>query len=192
MSTSLTATQLMDLIHQFYLSNTHTTDARHESRAETLRLRELRKAAQEKSSEWNTLLQRIHQELPECSLWELPYLLYDPCRCVRVSLADSPTGAPEQRAAVLLVSILAPVHHVYASFQRIESKRVVEQRVWHPPLPREYQPLADRLNSLTQAVLGTSTLPNEILFTPVPDIQVGNLDLGHAQLIHCLFTDRLW
>ncbi|MDY7232475.1 hypothetical protein [Hyalangium rubrum] len=192
MSTSLTATRLLDLIHHFYPRNVHTTDARYDSQAEALRLRELRKAAQEESSAWNTLLQRIHEELPGCSVWELPSLLYDPCRCVRVSLADSPVGAPEQKAVVLLVSILAPVHHIYASFQRIESKHVVEQRLWHAPLPPEYQSLEARLSSLAQAVLGTSRLSNELLFTPVPDIQVGNLDLGRAQLIHCLFTDRLW
>jgi hypothetical protein len=192
MSTSLTAPQLIDLIHRFYPRDIYTTDARYASQAEALKLRELRKTAQEESNAWNILLQRIRQELPGCSLWELPYLLYDPCRCVRVSLADSPMGASEQKAAVLLVSILAPVHHIYASFQRIESKQVVEQRVWHPPLPPEYQSLEDRLNSLAQSVLGTSRLPIEILFAPVPDIQVGNLDLGRAQLIHCLFTDQLW
>ncbi len=192
MSTSLAVPYLIDLIHRFYPRNIYTTDARYDSQAEAIKLRELRKTAQEESSAWNTLLQRIRQELPGCSLWELPYLLYDPCRCVRVSLEDSPMGASEQKAAVLLVSVLAPVYHIYASFQRIESKQVVEQRVWHPPLPLDYQSLEARLDSLAHSVLGTSRLPNEILFAPVPDIQVGNLDLGRAQIIHCLFTDQLW
>lgn len=192
MSKSPTATQLVEQLHRFYPRNIYTTDARYDSQPEAVRLRELRKTAQEESSAWNTLLQRIRQELPECSLWELPYLLYDPCRCVRVSLPGSPVGASEQRAVVILASILAPVHHVYASFQRIENKQVVEQRLWHPPLPAEYQSLETCLESLAQAVLGTSRLPNEVLFTSVPDIQVGNLDLGRAQVIHGLFTDQLW
>lgn len=192
MSTSLTAPQLIDLIHRFYPRNVYTTDARYASQAEALKLRELRKTAQEESSAWNTLLRRIRQALLGCSLWELPYLRYDPCRCIRVSLADSPMGASEQKVVVLVVSILAPVHHIYASFQRIGGKQVVEQRVWHPPLPPEYQSLGDRLNSLAQSVLGISRLPNEILFAPVPDVQVGNLDLGYAQLIHSLFTDQPW
>lgn len=109
-----------------------------------------------------------------------------------MSLADSPVGASEQKAAVLLVSVLTPVHHIYASFQRIESKQVIEQRLWHPPLPPEYQAVEARLNSLSHSVLGTSRLPNEILFTPVPDIQIGNLDMGRAQVINGLFTDHLW
>jgi hypothetical protein len=192
MSASLTASNLVDRVHRFYPRNIHTTDPRYASQAEAFELRQLRKAAQEESTAWSTLLQRIRQELPDCSLWELPYLLYDPCRCVRVSLANSPVGVPEQRAAVLLVSILAPVHHIYASFQRVEGKQVVEQRLWHPPLPREYEPIEARLDLLSQSVMGTSRLPNEALFAPVPDVQVGNLDLGGAQLIHCLFTDRLW
>jgi hypothetical protein len=192
MSRPFTTTELLDLIRHFYPRNIYTTDARYDSRAEALKLRELRRTAQEESSAWNTLLQRIHQELPDCSLWELPYLLYDPCRCVRVSLADSPMGASQQKAAVLLVSVLAPVHHIYASFQRVENKKVVEQRIWHPPLPSEYQSIETRLNALAESILSTARLPNEVLFEPVPDVQIGNLDLGRAQLIHCLFTDRLW
>jgi hypothetical protein len=192
MSTNPKVTQLIELVHHFYPRNIYTTDTRYDSQAEAPRLREIRRRAQEESSAWNALLQRLRQELPECSLWELPYLLYDPCRCVRVSLAKSPVGALEQKALVLLVSVLAPVHHIYASFQRVENKQVVEQRIWHPPLPREYEPVEMPLNALSQEVLGTSRLPNEVLFAPVPDIQIGNLDLGRAQLIHCLFTDRLW
>ena len=91
-----------------------------------------------------------------------------------------------------LVNALAPVHHLDASFQRIENKQVVEQKLWHPPLPQEYQATEARLSALAQSALGTSRLANETLFLPVPDIQIGNLDLGRAQLIHCLFTDRLW
>ena len=192
MSTSLTTPQLMDLIHRFYPQNIYTTDARYYSQPEAIKLRELRRTAQEEPGSWNSLLQRIRDELPGCSLWELPYLLYDPCRCVRVSLEDSPVGASEQKAVVLLVSVLAPAHHLYASFQSIENRQVVEQRVWHPPLPLEYQSLEARLNALAHSALGTSRLTNEVLFAPVPHIQVGNMDLGQAQLVHCLFTDQLW
>jgi hypothetical protein len=190
--TPLTAAGLTSVIHRFHPSQLYSTDDKHASSVEAATLREHREAAQEESGAWNTLLQRIHQELPGYGLWELPFLLYDPCRCVRVSLATSPVGAPEQKAVVLLASILAPVHHLYASQQRIENGQVIEQRLWHPPLPLEYQPLETRLDSLAQSVLGTSRLPHEVLFAPVPGIQVGNLELGNAHLIHCLFTDRLW
>jgi hypothetical protein len=188
MSPSLEASELMGRVRRFYPANIYTTDPRYEAHE----LRALREAALQESSAWNVLLQRISEELPGCSLWELPYLLYDPCRCVRVALADSPGGASEQKAVVLLSSALAPVHHLYASFQRIENKQVVEQNLWHPPLPQEYQAIEARLSALAQSALGTSRLSNEILFLPVPDIQIGNLELGRAQLIHCLFTDRLW
>ncbi len=192
MDTPLTAAELIDLIHRFHPANIYTTDPPYGAQQEALKLRELREKARVESSTWDALLQRIHQELPGQSLWELPYLLYDPCRCVRVSLAESPVGASEQKAVVLLASILAPVHHLYASYQRIENNQVVEQRLWHPPLPGEYQALEAQLNSLSQSMLGTSRLSNDLLFLPVPDIQIGNLELGRAQLIHCLFTDRLW
>jgi hypothetical protein len=192
MSSSLEGSELMELVHRYYPAGIYTTDSRHGAQQEARELRKLRDAAQQESGAWNALLQRISEELPGCSLWELPYLLYDPCRCVRVSLEGSAGGASAQKAVVLLVSILAPVHHLYASFQRIESQEVVEQKLWHPPLPQEYQTVEARLSALVQSALGTSRLSNETLFLPVPDIQVGNLELGRAQLIHCLFTDRLW
>lgn len=187
-----TAAELISLVHRFHPSHVYTTDARYASQAEAVRLRELKKAAQEESGAWRELVQRIQQELPECNLWELPSLLYDPCRCVRVSLPGSGMGSSEQKAVVLLVSILSPIHHLYASQQRIENNQVIEQSLWHPPLPDEYQAVENRLNVLAQSILGTYRLPNGVLFTPIPDIQVGNLDLGQAQIIHGLFTDRLW
>lgn len=69
----LTAAELTDLVHRYYPRNVYTTDARYESQAEAVALRAFRKASQEDSSAWNTLLQRVRQELPECSLWELPF-----------------------------------------------------------------------------------------------------------------------
>jgi hypothetical protein len=60
------------------------------------------------------------------------------------------------------------------------------------PLPPEFQALEARLDELVRSSRGTVRLPNEVLFTPVPDLQVGNTGLGEVKLLHCLFTDNLW
>jgi hypothetical protein len=49
-----------------------------------------------------------------------------------------------------------------------------------------------KLDALVRESFGTVRLPNEVLFTPVPDLQVGNTGFGKVKLIHCLFTDDIW
>jgi hypothetical protein len=101
-------------------------------------------------------------------------------------------GADVQKAVVLLVSVLAPVHVLYASHQTFKGGRVSESRTCYPPLPGEFQPIEARLDALVRASLLTSRLSNEVLFTPVPDVQVGHVDLGQARLVDCLFSDDRW
>jgi hypothetical protein len=59
-------------------------------------------------------------------------------------------------------------------------------------LPSEFRPVEEKLDALVRDSFGTVRLSNEILFTPVMDIQVGNTGLGKANILHCLFTDNTW
>jgi hypothetical protein len=61
-----------------------------------------------------------------------------------------------------------------------------------PLLPEEFQTVEARLDALARACPHTSRLPNDILFTPVPDVRVGHVDLGRARLVDCLFSDDRW
>ncbi len=51
-----------------------------------------------------------------------------------------------------------------------------------------------KLSGLIESTLGFTRLPNETLFTPVPDLvpRSANYGLGEAQLIDCLFTWHRW
>ncbi len=124
----------------------------------------------------------------------------DNCWRVRVYLPHTVLveGEEEFRAVVGLVSILAPVAVTYTSFQRRRHVVDPEQPYrWHPaqvffePVPdtREYEEV---LLDMLGKEFGVRRLPNETLFTPVPDIQYSHRGLGEARLIDCLFTDDLW
>lgn len=123
---------------------------------------------------------------------DLPGLPHDPSRRVRSYLPDSRVPAGEHKAVVVLTSILAPVHLLHASREvDLDEERSASQEGL-PPLPPEFQPYEAKLDALAQESFGSVRLPNDVLFTPVPDLQVGNTGFGKVRLLHCLFTDDLW
>jgi hypothetical protein len=84
------------------------------------------------------------------------------------------------------------VHVLHASHEVNVDAGESGSRLWLPPFPPEFHPYESRLDALICSSLGSTRLPTEVLHTPVPDLQVGNLPLGEALLLHCLFTDDLW
>ncbi|WNG34605.1 hypothetical protein F0U61_13855 [Archangium violaceum] len=92
----------------------------------------------------------------------------------------------------MFVSILAPVHFLHASQEvDLDDERSASE-AWFPPLPPELQPLEAKLDALARESFGSVRLPNDVLFTPVPDLQVGNTGFGKVKLLHCLFSDNIW
>jgi hypothetical protein len=57
------------------------------------------------------------------------------------------------------------------------------------PATQEYEEVLVRL---LREELGAPRLPNETLFTPVPDIQYGGVAMEELRLIDCLFTTDRW
>ena len=185
---------LVELVHRYYPAGLYADDPRYRASEQHPRLEAARRAAQEDDSAWRNFLQRIREELPGSSLWDVsgPRELYDPSRRVRVYLPDAQGPEGERRALVVAVSILAPVHLLYASREWAVHEEKTDSEVWFPPLPSEFRTYEDKLDALVQDSCGSARLPNELLLTPVPDLQVGNIDLGKARLLHCLFTDDIW
>ena len=144
------------------------------------------------SEAWERLHQCVGEELPGVGLWELPSLLYHPCRTLRGYLPHSPMGSDVHDAVVLLESVLAPVHAIYASHQTYAGKRVAKSRVWHSPLPARFRSYEARLDELARSLLGSVRLPKEVLFAPVPDLHVEHVPAGKVKLIRCLFTNHIW
>ncbi|MDY7232965.1 hypothetical protein [Hyalangium rubrum] len=195
MDSRFTAEALIQLVHRYYPAGVHRDDPSHSSTEEHQRLEALRQAAVQDVTSWEAFLQRIRDELPGCRVWDYPTIRYDPAREARVAQPNSSLATPEVKEVkevVLLVSILAPVHCLYASQHRYTDSRRGESTVFYSPLPSEYQAYEAKVDQLVEAFFSSVRLPNEVLFTPVPDLQVGNTGLGQAKLIDCLFTDHRW
>lgn len=183
---------LIELVHRYYPAGIHGDDPRHRTSEEFRRLDALRRVAQGDDTAWRRFLQRIREQLPECTMWDLPGLPYDPSRRVRVYLPDTQVPEGEHKAVVVLTSILAPVHLLYASREVDLGEERSASQEWFPPLPPEFHPYEAKLEALAQESFGSVRLPNDVLFTPVPDLQVGNTGFGKVRLLHCLFTDDIW
>jgi len=191
MTQSLTIESLLSLVHRHYPSGLSVDDPRHSATDETRRLEALRKSAVEDSRAWEVFLQRIQEAIPGAGVWDYPNIRYDPAYSVRVATPDSPVGAPERKEVVLMVSILAPVHLLYADHHK-RSGDVTETLTYRPPLPGAFQGFADTLEALAMEAFGTTRLSPGVLATPVPDIQVGKTWFGKVTLADCLFGDHRW
>ncbi|MFP2904883.1 hypothetical protein ACLESD_07480 [Pyxidicoccus sp. 3LFB2] len=186
---------LVELAHQYWPANlVSSDDIRYVTSGEIQRQTALREAALKDSSQWNALLEQLGQTLPGCEPWELPYLLHEPCRYVRISVPGQglTKGAGELTELAAMVSVLAPVYALFGSRQRYEDERMVWNELYFPPLPAEFQPREATLARLIEAQLGCTRLANDVLFTPVPDLKVQHLRLGEARLIDCLFSTNRW
>jgi hypothetical protein len=195
MDPRFSAEALIQLVHRYYPAGIHRDDPRHPTTEEHQRLEALRRAAVGDTAAWQAFLHRIREELPGSRVWDHPTIRYDPAREARIALPNPKLATPEVKEVkevVLLVSILAPVYCLYASHHKYMGEQKAEAVVFYPPLPSEYQVHEAKLEQLVQAAFSTVRLPSEVLFTPVPDLQVGNTGFGQARLIDCLFTDHRW
>jgi hypothetical protein len=197
MNEDLSPARLIELLHHYYPLNLHGDDARYGESEQYQRMLALRAHALKNPTGWKRLIARLREVLPECKVQDWTVLFSDDnCWRVRVDLPEVlklPGGQDEVRTVVVLVSILAPVYALYSSFQRYS---LVEKRAWpsetfYEDVP-ETKSYADKVEVIVRDVLHVQRLTNETLFTPVPDIQCGNVALGDARLIDCLFTDDRW
>ncbi|WNG40604.1 hypothetical protein F0U61_48145 [Archangium violaceum] len=195
MSVDISAPQLLELVHRYYPTNLYSSEVGYHESEQYQRLEEARDVAMGQSTIWKGCLARLREALPECKVQDWTALFSnDNCWRVRVYLPEVlklPGGAEEVRAVVVLVSILAPVYVLYSSFQQYSDKGASLSRTFYEDMP-ETKSYADKVEAIVRDVLHVRRLPNETLFTPVPDIQVRNTSLGEAKLIDCLFTDDRW
>ncbi|MBN1208226.1 MAG: hypothetical protein JXB05_25420 [Myxococcaceae bacterium] len=186
------AQEWVALIHRFYPPGIALHEPKYDASEQFQRLNTLLGEARKGTNDWELFLRTARREMVDCTLWEIPSFLHEPCRTLRVYLPGAGMGAAEQNSVVLLVSLLAPVHVCYGSSQTTREGKVQREQVYYPPLPEPYRATESRLEALVQSHLGTQPLTGEVLFTQVPDVEVGRLRFGEAKLIDCLFTSRRW
>jgi hypothetical protein len=194
-SPRLTLPQLLEVVHRYYPSHVRRSDEGYPSSEQHQRLLKARREASSGSAAWEQLLHRLDGALPDCKVEDWTALFSDDnCWRARIylpaplSLAD---GGKEVRAVVILVSILAPAFVLYSALQRYAGKRASPSNTFYSDIP-ETGPYVEKIEPLVHSSLHAQRLPAEILFTPVPDVQCGNVQLGDARLIDCLFTDDRW
>lgn len=192
MRTPSSEKEWMALVHRFYPPGIAAHESGYDTSEQSRRLNSVLGEARRGSKDWELFLRAVRSVMPDCTVWEVPSFIQEPCRTLRVYLPGAGTGAEEQRSVVILVSLLAPVHVCYASSQTTRGGKVQREQVWYPPLPGLYQPTESMLEALVQSHLGTQRLATDVLLTSVPDVEVGHLRLGEAKLIDCLFTSRRW
>lgn len=177
-------------MHRFYPLNLQGDDPLYKESEEFQRLLAARQSAMASSQAWSEFLERLRAAVPPgVRVEDWTTLTYDACRRCRLYLPGTRQEAGGVKAVVVLASILVPVYAIYASHQIVEGQRVTDTRLYYPPLPAEFLPLEAVLDDLLQSSLDLARIPNEVLFTSVPDLQVGNKYPHEVQLIDCLFTD---
>ncbi len=196
MGPPLSTDQLIELVHRYYPANLTNGEPAYIESKEYQHLLEFRgEASAQHSTQWAKFIQQVQEALPECTVEDWTALWADDnCWRARVYLPASVKVGGEQQfqAVVLLVSILAPVYVLYSSFHvRTEDGRFQKPTLFYEEVP-ETKRIAEVIEPLVQRGLGVQRLANEALFTSVPDIQCGNVMLGQAKLIDCLFTDDRW
>ncbi|MCY1076532.1 hypothetical protein [Archangium lansingense] len=184
---------LVKLVHRYYPAGLRNDDPRYDASEEGQHLTTLIHANVQPSLAWKGFTQRLLKEFPDCHIWDTTIPYHDPCYSVRVSLPGFVTGAPRYDGIVCLLSQLAPVYALYASHT---DKSLPGADYWlrFPPFPPEFQAHEAKLAGLIESTFGFTRLPNDTLFTPVPDLvpRSANHGLGQAQLIDCLFTWHRW
>jgi hypothetical protein len=191
-----TTAQLVELVHHYLPANIWESEPAYYETPEYQRLEAARgEASKTGHVRWNAFLARLREEVPHCKVEDWTILISDNCWRVRLLLRDTVPvegGGEEFRYVVGLVSIFAPVAATYTSFlQRTPDRRFRPSQTFYEPVPatREYEEVLVRL---LREELGAPRLPNETLFTLVPDIQYFGAALGEARLIDCLLTTDRW
>jgi hypothetical protein len=160
---------------------------------EAQRLTRLLEDEQKDLSAWKLFVQRVGELFPGCGLWDKTLLWLEPSYRLRVALPGTARSGNPQDELVCLLSVLAPVYAIYASHV-LKTESLAEAWTRYPPLPAQFQPHEAKLAQLIESTFGAARLPNEVLFTPVADLdpRTGNVGLGKALLVDLLLTADRW
>ena len=193
MTPDLSPSALVQLLRPYYPTGLGSDDPAYNASAEAQRLRQVREEAQKDMGAWKAFVQRVHETLPDCSLWDSTLLIYDPCYRLRVSLPQREPDEERSDELVCLLSLLAPAYVLYAS-HTLYTGPLLEQWTRYPPLPPAFQDCEAQLAGLVESTFTATRLPKEVLFTPVAGMTPpgATLALGKARLADLLFTEDRW
>lgn len=185
--------ELAQLVRRYYPIGLESYDPRYKTSPELERLQSVLESARNEleaktdESKWGRLVRRLREEFDGCIVWDTTLPLDEPCYSCRVYLPWVVIGSSSAESVVALISLLAPVYTIYAA-------REDEHDPWieFPPLPAAFQAHEARLAQTIENEWEIFRLPEDTLFTPLPDLVPpgGGFELGQASLMDCLFTRR--
>ncbi|SEM60010.1 hypothetical protein SAMN05444354_11975 [Stigmatella aurantiaca] len=190
MKPDLSAAALVLLLHQYYPTGLWADEPGYRETEQFQRLQRLLEEARKDTHSWEGFVQRAREEFPSSTFWDSTTLFYDPCYRLRISLPLPKEAEGARDELVCLVSLLAPAYVIYAS-HALRTGSSEDAWTRYPPLPPGFHPDEVRLAALIESTFSATRLPNEVLFTPVPEMDHwgGNVGLGKALLIDLLFTE---
>lgn len=193
MKPDLSAASLVQLLHQYYPICLWVDEPGYKESEQIQRLQRFLEEAGKNTRVWVGFVQRVHEEFPGSTFWDSTLLSHDPCYRLRISLPLPKEAEDVRDELVCLVSLLAPAYVIYAS-HALNTGPFAEAWTRYPPLPHAFQPAEARLAALIESTFGAVRLPNDVLFTHVPELApwTGNVGLGRARLIDLLFTADRW
>jgi hypothetical protein len=172
MNPGLSARALIECVHRYYPAGLSTEDPHYENSAEIQRLRQRLHSAATDTRAWGDFLQRVEEAFPGGEISDKTHLPYDPSYACQVDLPGQEPWLDRTRedSVVCRLSVLAPVYALCARHWKDDR---TERESWrrYPPLPPEFQAYEAKLASLVEATFGFARLPNEVLFTAVPDLR---------------------
>ena len=189
MAKEWTAGELVELVHQYYPANLNEEGFESEQAQRLVALQERMEV--ERAPLWDSFIARLESLQPELLIWDLSLPLnVHQCHRVRVYVPGTRRVPGSKVAVMACLSLMAPLYMVLTSHQDYVDGKY-SYRVFYEPRP-ETVDLQRMLEREIEEMFGFTRLPNEVLFTPVPDLAPGNLLLGEATLADCLFTYNRW
>jgi hypothetical protein len=187
MNQDLSAPALTQLARRYYPASIGMDDPRHDESEEARRRSARLEAAMKDTGGWERFLRRVEEAFPGCTVRDASSLPYESSHRCNVTLSETRLqNGKEENAVGCMLSLLAPVYAVYATHRREEGLNMESWRRF-PPLPPEFQAHEAKLAALVESSFGFSRLPNDVLFTPVPELRIGMLGNRGARLLECLF-----
>ncbi|WP_224371499.1 hypothetical protein [Hyalangium versicolor] len=181
---------LLECVHRYYPVGLSEEDPRYESSPEIQHLNQRLHSAAKDTRAWSDFFQRVKESFPGCKVFERTRLPYGPSYQCQVDLPGQEPYLDRTRedSVICRLSVLAPVYALCAHHWKNDR---TERESWtrYPPLPLEFQTHEEKLAAMVEATFGFARLPNEVLFTPVPDLRPphGRFEHRAPWLVELLF-----
>jgi hypothetical protein len=184
----LSVEELLRVVRRYYPAglDVYEHDQQYRDSPETRARKEARqRASEERGEAWEQLKQGFRDRFPS-HVWDRSLPWIEPCFHFRVYVP--PYNPGRHVSAVLLVSVLAPVHITFTSY---EGQTEPGPDVFMVPRP-ETEAVRHELDQEATRRMESAHIDWRVLHTPVPEISTDHREFGKATLGDLLFTDGWW